>query len=228
MAWRMLQRRCPARSMTVVGDLAQASAPWGPASWEAALGEYARGRLRVEELSVNYRTPVEIMRVAGDVLRSVEPDAVVPRSIRSAGVEPWYLDVEPDGLVDALVKAVTEETSANPDGMVAVVAPRAMRAELDTALAELVPDLVTSRRTMLESPAVVLDVVAAKGLEFDAVVVADPQAMVAASERGLSDLYVAVTRATRRLGVVHTGELPAVLSRLRPRRGRGRAAAARA
>ncbi|MBO0890260.1 MAG: AAA family ATPase [Acidothermales bacterium] len=208
MAWRMLQRRCPARSMTVVGDLAQASSPWGPASWEAALGEYARGRLRVEELTVNYRTPAEIMAVAGDVLHSVEPDAVVPRSIRSAGVDPWYAEVEPDGLVDALAKAVTDETSANPDGMVAVVAPRALRAALDTALADLLPGLVTPRRTQLDSPAVVLDVVEAKGLEFDSVVVVEPALVLAEGDRGAHDLYVALSRATKRLGVVHSGDLP--------------------
>ncbi|HEX6446769.1 MAG TPA: ATP-binding domain-containing protein [Streptosporangiales bacterium] len=213
MAWRMLQRRCPARSMTVVGDLAQASSPWGPESWAAALDEYARGQLHVEELTVNYRTPAEIMAVAGDVLHSVEPDAVVPRSIRSAGTDPWYAEVEPDRLVEALVKAVTDESAANRDGMVGVVVPRALRAELDGALAELVPDLVSPRRTQLDSPAVVLDVVEAKGLEFDSVIVVEPARILAEGERGAHDLYVALSRATKRLGVVHTGALPDAMAR---------------
>jgi DNA helicase IV len=71
MAWRMLMRRSPSRSMTVVGDMAQTGAAWGPGSWAAALDPYAAGRWRVEELTVNYRTPAEIMAVAADVLASM-------------------------------------------------------------------------------------------------------------------------------------------------------------
>src|SRR4030095_1119808 len=86
MAWRMLMRRSPSRSMTVVGDMAQTGAAWGPGSWAAALARSAAGRWRVEELTVNSRPPAEIMAVAADVLASMgggEP----PRSVRDAGVQ---------------------------------------------------------------------------------------------------------------------------------------------
>ncbi|MQA82108.1 MAG: AAA family ATPase [Streptosporangiales bacterium] len=214
MAWRMLQRRCPARSMTVVGDLAQTSAPWGARAWEDALGEYAGDRLRVEELTVNYRTPTEIMSVAGNVLRSVDPDASVPESIRSTGEPPWVVRVCPDTLVDTLVKAVVDEASLLDDGMVAVVVPTARRDELDRRLAELRPDLLSTRRAELDSPVVVLDVASAKGLEFDAVLVVEPGEILAEGARGAHDLYVALSRATKRLGVVHLADLPPAMGAL--------------
>src|SRR6201999_1504155 len=84
MAWRMLMRRCPLRSMTVVGDVAQASAPWGGRSWRSALDPVARGRWQIAELSVNYRTPSEVMAVAADVLDAVDPQATPPSSVRDA------------------------------------------------------------------------------------------------------------------------------------------------
>src|SRR5437763_13852457 len=70
MAWRMLVRRCPSRSMTVVGDIAHTSASWGATSWGSVLEPVAPGRWRVEELTVNYRTPSEVMAVAADVLHA--------------------------------------------------------------------------------------------------------------------------------------------------------------
>src|SRR5829696_5069353 len=84
MAWRMLMRRSPSRSMTVVGDMAQTGATWGPGSWARALDPYAPGRWRVEELTVNYRTPAEIMAVAADVLAGMG-GGQPPRSVREAG-----------------------------------------------------------------------------------------------------------------------------------------------
>ncbi|MDQ4039356.1 MAG: helicase, partial [Actinomycetota bacterium] len=88
MAWRMLARRCPSRSMTVVGDLAQASGPSSLRTWDEALDPYAQGHWRRVELTVNYRTPTEIMAVAADVLRTADPQASAPEAIRSAGEQP--------------------------------------------------------------------------------------------------------------------------------------------
>ena len=89
MEWRMLMRRCPRRSMTLVGDLAQAGSDTGVRSWAELLDQYAPGRWRTAELTVNYRTPAEIMAVAGDVLAAIDPAAAPPASARSTGVVPW-------------------------------------------------------------------------------------------------------------------------------------------
>jgi hypothetical protein len=216
MAWRMLMRRSPSRSMTVVGDMAQAGAAWGPGSWAAALDPYAAGRWRVEELTVNYRTPAEIMAVAADVLASMGGGAP-PRSVRDAGVQPWHLRLAPEALAAGLPAVVAAEAAAVGDGKLAVLVPAGRAEELARALAPTLPVATTGQGpSVLDAPVAVLTVTEAKGLEFDAVVVVDPAAILAASVRGPSDLYVALTRATARLGVVHPGELPAVLARLRP------------
>ncbi|MQA01171.1 MAG: AAA family ATPase [Streptosporangiales bacterium] len=208
MAWRMLQRRCPLRSMTVVGDLAQASVPWRPARWQDALGDYARDRLRVAQLTVNYRTPTEIMDVAGAVLRSADPAAEVPESIRAAETAPWSLQVPRESLAEALTKIVADEAAQLTEGMTAVVVPDDLGAEIDRRLAADVPHLVRAQRLDLDSPVVVLDVARAKGLEFDSVIVVEPATILTAAPGGAHDLYVALSRATKRLGVVHTGDLP--------------------
>jgi DNA helicase IV len=219
MAWRMLMRRSPSRSMTVVGDMAQTGASWGPGSWAAALDPYAAGRWRVEELTVNYRTPAEIMAVAADVLASMgggEP----PRSVREAGVRPWHLRLHPDDLAGGLPPVVAAEAAAVGEGKLAVLVPVGRAEEVAAILAPTL-EVATTRQgpSVLDAPVAVLTVTEAKGLEFDAVVVVDPSAILRASVRGASDLYVALTRATARLGVVHPGDLPPVLARLAPHPG---------
>jgi len=225
MAWRMLVRRCPTRSMTVVGDLAQTGAPWGAGSWAGSLDPHADGRWRVEELTVNYRTPAEIMAVAADVLASVAPDLRPPRSVRQAGTAPWSLRLDAAELAARLPGVVAAEAAAVGDGKLAVLVPAARAEELHLALRRAgtgrllaaVPPAATAARgpSVLDAPVAVLTVAEAKGLEFDAVVVVEPAAILAESPRGGNDLYVALTRATQRLGVVHGGRLPAVLARLR-------------
>jgi DNA helicase IV len=218
LAWRMLMRRSPSRSMTVVGDVAQTGAPWGPASWAEALDPHAAGRWRVEELTVNYRTPAEIMAVAADVLATMDAGLAPPRSAREGGAAPWHLQVAPDELAARLPEVVAAEAAAVGDGKLAVLVPPGQAEDLARAIGAAVP-AATARQgpAVLDAPVAVLTVAEAKGLEFDAVVVADPAAILAAGPHGANDLYVALTRTTARLGVVHPGDLPPVLSRLRPR-----------
>jgi DNA helicase IV len=215
MAWRMLVRRCPIRSMTVVGDVAQASAPWGVRSWGAALDPVAPDRWRVAELTVNYRTPSEVMAVAADVLAAVDPNAESPSSVRDAGELPLAHRV-PAGemLADRVAIVVGQARDAVGDGKLAVITPeRCYPAVVDAVRAKFGADVGTGAAG-LDAAIAVLEVSEAKGLEFDAVVLAEPSDWVAAGERGLRDLYVALTRATQRLDVVHSGELPEVLGRL--------------
>jgi DNA helicase IV len=203
MAWRVLMRRCPSRSMTVVGDVAQTGDAAGARSWAEVLGPWVADRWRLEQLTVNYRTPAEIAAVADDVLAALDAGIEPPTSVRSTGEVPRTVPVR--ALADELPAVVAEEAAAVGDGRVAVLAPGALvdglRALLGTG-------------TDLEEPVVVLTVAEAKGLEFDAVVLVEPRQILDASPRGTNDLYVALTRATRRLAVVHSGALPRVLSRL--------------
>ena len=104
------------------------------------------------------------------------------------------------------------------DGRLAVIVPATRLGELGQAIRGAVPDAAVGEDPELTTPVVVLSVAQAKGLEFDSVLVADPDRILADSTRGGGDLYVALTRATQRLGVVHSGEPPSVLARLRPRK----------
>jgi hypothetical protein len=217
MAWRMLLRRCPTRSMTVVGDVAQTGAPWGPGSWARALDPHAAGRWRVAGLTVNYRTPAEIMAVAADVLAEVAEGLEPPRSVREAGAAPWHLRLDPAELAARLPEVVAAEAAAVGDGKLAVVVPAARAVELGRLLAAALEAATAAEGpAVLDAPVAVLTVTQVKGLEFDAVVVVEPAEILGGSPRGGNDLYVALTRATQRLGVVHGGPLPAALTRLRP------------
>ncbi|MFD8673882.1 HelD family protein [Streptomyces seoulensis] len=198
MAWRLLMRRSPTRSMTLVGDPAQTAEAAGVGSWSDILEPYVEDRWEHTRLGVNYRTPSEIMDLAAAVVRAEQPDFEPPSSVRSTGVRPWVRDASGD-LPGAVERAVAELTPA--EGRLAVIAPRALHdtlaARLDGVTAGGEPDLTRN--------VVLLDPRQSKGLEFDSVLVVDPAAY------GTSDLYVALTRATQRLGVLHTGDVPAAL-----------------
>ncbi|WNV92029.1 AAA family ATPase [Umezawaea sp. Da 62-37] len=214
MAWRTLMRRCPSKSMTVVGDIAQTGDIAGATSWGQVLSPYVMDRWKLTELTVNYRTPSEIMAVAADVLASVDPELVPPTSVRDSGVEPWHVQVR--DLSAELPALVAREAAEIGEGKLAVIVPSALLVELGEAITAAVPGAaVGNQSAALDARVMVLGVVDAKGLEFDAVVVVEPAGILEESPRGASDLYVALTRATQRLGVVHADGLPEVLSRLK-------------
>ncbi|WP_280892677.1 UvrD-helicase domain-containing protein [Streptomyces sp. LBL] len=198
MAWRLLMRRSPTRSMTLVGDPAQTAEAAGVGSWSEILAPYVEDRWEHTRLGVNYRTPAEIMDVAAAVVRARHPGFEPPSSVRSTGVRPWARAT--DDLPGAVAEAVAELTPA--EGRLAVIAPRDLHrrlaARLDGVTAGAEPDLTHA--------VVLLDPRQAKGLEFDSVLVVEP------SRYGTSDLYVALTRATQRLGVLHSEALPASLA----------------
>ncbi|SDH18680.1 DNA helicase IV [Lentzea fradiae] len=186
MDWRVLMRRCPGRSFTVVGDLAQRRSEAGARSWGQMLDPYVPGRWEYRSLTVNYRTPAEIMAVAARVLAEFAPDVEAPESVRSNGVQPWARHVTPD----ELPAAIEEFTLAEKDfaGTSVVIGPPG------------VPGTVPASET--------------KGLEYDSVLVVAPERILADGPRGAAELYVALTRATQRLGVLHHEPLPAPLSGL--------------
>lgn len=211
MAWRVLMRRCPSRSMTIVGDVAQTGDRGGARSWGDVLAPHVRDRWRLEQLTVNYRNPAEIAAVADDVLAALDVGVDPPTSVRSTGVPPRAVRVDgAAGLRGELPAVVGSERAAVGDGLVAVLVPDGLVDEVRGLLGVTDADETDSD----DGPVSVLTVAGAKGLEFDAVVLVDPAAILDGSPNGLSDLYVALTRATQRLAVVHPGELPPVLRRL--------------
>ncbi|WP_142103062.1 HelD family protein [Pseudonocardia cypriaca] len=224
MAWRLVMRRCPSRSMTIVGDIAQTGDLAGARSWDEVLAPFVERRWRLEQLTVNYRTPSEIADVADDVLATIEPGLAPPRSVRSTGVPPRAVPASAGSLEDTVAKVLAEEAGAVGDGRTAVLVPTGRLDELrvrllgadDTERTEGADgtDGSGGATVDLTAPVVVLPVSAAKGLEFDAVIVVEPAELLAESPRGRGDLYVALTRATQRLAVVHAEPLPAMLHKL--------------
>jgi len=186
MDWRILMRRCPSRSFTVVGDLAQRRSAAGATSWDGVLEPYVPGRWAYRSLSVNYRTPAEIMTVAAALLAEFAPGVQPPESVRACGVQPWSRRIAGFELSTAIEDFLRDE--ATREGTSIVIGPAD------------VPGAVAVSET--------------KGLEFDSVLVVEPDRIVAAGPRGAAELYVALTRATQRLGVLHTGPLPQALNGL--------------
>ncbi|MGH3888161.1 MAG: ATP-binding domain-containing protein, partial [Pseudonocardiaceae bacterium] len=171
------------------------------------LGPYVAQRWRLEQLTINYRNPAEIAKLADQVLAALDVDLIPPQSVRRTGEAPRAVRVA--DLLDELPAVVVEEAAAVGDGRVAVLGPTASVDEL----CKIVP---TASSDDLDAPVTVLTVAQAKGLEFDAVVLVDPAAIMAESPRGLNDLYVALTRTTRRLCIVHPGDFPEVLAKRIP------------
>ncbi|WP_238423320.1 ATP-binding domain-containing protein [Gordonia sp. 'Campus'] len=216
MAWRMVMRRIPNRWMTIIGDTAQTSDEAGTRSWADVLEPYVAKRWQFKELSVNYRTPSEIMEYAARVLEEIGNGEKAPTSLRSNGIEPVAIAVHPSpndsGVVDGVLRAVA---LAEPQGLTAVIVPDDL---LDAVRGAVESDRFNPDRLQEEAgsaePPKVYTVRSCKGLEFDTTIVVEPTAIVDQSPRGLSDLYVALTRATQRLVVVHRDALPAALADL--------------
>ncbi|MEV8096816.1 UvrD-helicase domain-containing protein [Kitasatospora sp. NPDC085879] len=192
MQWRMIGRRARMATWTIVGDPAQSSWPF-PEEAQAALDEVLSGKPRRRHtLTVNYRNPAEIAEVAAKVLALAAPGTPSPSAVRSTGVEPRFAAVREAGAeaFGRAARAELERLLGEVDGTVAVVVPMDRRGEA-ARWAEGLGDRV-----------VALGSLEAKGLEYDATVVADPTGIAGESEAGLRVLYVALTRATQRLTVL--------------------------
>lgn len=185
MQWRMLARRVSSRSMTVVGDMAQSSTPGAAQSWSAALDPFAKGAWRLMTLSVNYRTPVQIARVADRFLLA-HGRQNVSDSVREGLSDPLFVNAR--DLLGTL-PGVLQQLQDTVPGLAAVVAPSA---QLEQLQALGVANLFSAQEV--------------KGLEFDNVVLLDPAELLA--ESGPGALFVALTRATQQMAVLYPEALP--------------------
>ncbi len=174
--WQMVLSRCPSRSLTIVGDRAQARHGFTE-SWTERLERVGLDRVALASLDVNYRTPQAVMAEAEPVIRAVLPDANVPSSIRSTDVPVVH------GAVSELASVIDGWMAAHPEGIGCVIGD---------------PTFAATDRVRSLTP------VLAKGLEFDLVVLVDPQSFGDGIE-GAVDRYVAMTRATQQLVVLTSG-----------------------
>jgi DNA helicase IV len=205
----MLARRCPSGSMTLVGDFGQASRAGSASGWDEVISLLpTHASVRHVTLTVNYRTPVEIMAVAARVLAAAAPGIEPPESVRATGIRPEFVGVNAYRVVDEVRRRAAD--AVRRPGTKAVIAPPNRHAELVAALADV--GAVAGTADALDAPIAVLGPVEAKGLEFDEVIVVEPAELVQPDRRGLRLLYVTLTRATQRLQVVHAQPLPEALT----------------
>ncbi|HVB51136.1 MAG TPA: AAA family ATPase [Acidimicrobiales bacterium] len=223
MELRVLKRRDLTGSMTIVGDMGQATTASSSASWDALLAVLAprRAPLRVD-LTVSYRTPEEVLNFAAATLRAATPDLEPPRPVRRAGSQPLVEKVTPAEFADVLVSLTRGEIEAVAPGRVAVIVKGSRVDDIVATLRGGGLEAVDPRDQEskgLSADLVVLAAEGANGLEFDAVVVVEPGQIAhrgakddaSATPRGLRTLYVALTRPTRRLAIIASEELPATL-----------------
>jgi len=212
MELRMLDRRSLNGSMTIVGDIAQATGAWPHQSWESVL-EYLPDRRppRRADLTIGYRVPGPIMELAAKMLVLAAPGIAPPQSIRHTGEPPLILGVASSDLEAEVVERVRYELKTIGSGNIGVIVPESMAEQIDAALTRAGIDYGRATRQGLEKQVTVVPVNLVKGLELDSVLVIEPKRVLNEQIRGAQSLYVALTRSTKRLTVIHTGQLPDVL-----------------
>ncbi|CAN5642938.1 AAA family ATPase [soil metagenome] len=213
MQLRMLTRRSLNGSMTVVGDIAQSTGAWAHASWDEVLDLLpVRRPPRHAELTVGYRIPRPNMELAARVLAEAAPEITPPQSVRQDGRRPRIVEVDP---VEALGPRVAEVTAAElgevGTGNLAVVCPASLTDELSDAFREAGVEHGVASQQGLSQQVTIVPVSMVKGLELDANVVVEPAAVLDEEPQGMRSLYVALTRATKLLSVVHARPLPAAM-----------------
>ncbi|MBI5088045.1 MAG: ATP-binding domain-containing protein, partial [Actinobacteria bacterium] len=210
MQLRMASRRSLNGSMTVVGDIAQATGALAPDDWSDVLAHLpaAKGS-RIIGLSVGYRIPDKIMELANRVMMAATPALRSPVSVRIGDERPEFVTVDGErDLFDAVAEATAAMSRAEPTASIAVVAADGMVDAVSDALVRLGIDHGRATRSGLTERVTVVPVSVVKGLELDGVVVVEPAAIVESEQQGLRALYVALTRSTKRLTVVHARPLP--------------------
>ena len=212
MQLRMLMRRSLNGSMTVVGDIAQSTGAWAHADWEEVLEQLPRRRPpRRTELTIGYRLPGPNMVLATKVLALAAPGLTPPFSVRQEGDEPRFVQAEPGRLAVAAVDQARVERDAVDPGSVAIIVPDSIVGEVGRALEAAGIEFGRAARNGFNSQITLVPVSLVKGLELDATVVVEPAAILEEEMQGARALYVALTRATKRLVLVHERPLPDVL-----------------
>jgi DNA helicase IV len=210
MQLRMVTRRSLSGSMTVVGDIAQATGPLAPNDWKDVLEHLpSRKTPRIVGLSVGYRIPAQIMELADKVMHAATPGLRAPRSVRDGDEVPVITSVASDDeLFEAVITRARILLQQSGGGRTAIICPDDMVDQMSTALTSASVPHGRAQAAGLDENLSIVPASLAKGLELDDVIVVEPSAIVADDAQGLRLLYVTLTRSTRSLTVVHRMPLP--------------------
>jgi len=208
MELRMVSRRSLNGSMTVVGDVAQATGAWANSSWDQILSALPGRKVsQRRELTVGYRIPEATMELAGRVLPHAAPGLQLPRAVRRHG-DPPRVVAATDTLESLVVDTVIEERSGVGEGNISVIVPDSLVDPVRRALKDAGIAFGGASRHGLDQQITVVPVRLVKGLEVDSAIIVEPSRIVDEERQGVRSLYVALTRATRRITVVHREPLP--------------------
>jgi DNA helicase IV len=204
MQWRSVLRRCGrGGSCTLVGDIAQSTGPFARHDWSEVESHFQRlGAVTVSELKFGYRVPRQVFDLAARLLPTAAPGVTVPTSVRRGPSEPQLRCVASETLIDDVVQQAEDLVAAGQ--YVAVIAAEEALSHIAAGLRRRAVQYDGHGNTAAQTGLSLLTPVQAKGLEFDAVVVVEPSAIVEDSVTGLRELYIALTRTTRHLHVIHT------------------------
>jgi DNA helicase IV len=210
MQLRMVTRRSLSGSMTVVGDIAQATGPLAPNDWKDVLEHLpSRKTPRIVGLSVGYRIPAQIMELADKVMHAATPGLRAPRSVRDGDEVPVITAVDSeDALHQAVIARARILLQQSGGGRTAIICPDDMVDQMSSALEAASVPHGRAQAAGLDENLSIVPASLAKGLELDEVIVVEPSAIVADDAQGLRLLYVTLTRSTRSLTVVHRMPLP--------------------
>ncbi|SCL44319.1 DNA helicase IV [Micromonospora citrea] len=207
MQCRVLARRSQHASLTVLGDLAQGTSPWAASDWHEQMAHLGKHDSPVTALTTGFRVPAEVLAFANRLLPGLHVTAPPTRSVRVDGT--LRVRQEPDL---AVATVATVHAALDRAGSIAVIATDALLATLVTALRAAGVEVDTTQEGHPDRRVTALPAVLAKGLEFDHVIVVEPDDIVRAEPRGLNRLYVVLTRAVSRLDVLHSQPLPELLA----------------
>jgi DNA helicase IV len=209
MQLRMISRRSLNGAMTIVGDIAQATSAHAPASWKEVLAHLPKKNpSRIIGLTVGYRIPRQIMDLATRVLKAAAPLQTSPVSVREGDESPKIIATTVDQLFSELIKDTQRMVDELSGGNVAIVCPDSMSETISAALDKAQIAHGRAGVSGIEAGLTVVPVSVVKGLELDGVIVVEPAKIVAAQMHGLRALYVALTRSTKQLSVLHSEPLP--------------------
>lgn len=218
MQWQMLFRRSPLRSFTIVGDFAQAASPAHSGSWSEVLAPFTGNNWRLSELTVNYRTPERITDAAANVATGAGRPVTRPKALRPGNYDPQLIRTDNAHLEQALVEAIHTQLQRLPGGLIGVIVATECRGQFQQLLETHFAHRVwTGEGRRRYRDIALVSAQQAKGLEYDAVVLVEPQNIVTAAGGSVGNLYVAMTRATQTLTILTTAtdlQLPAGLADL--------------
>ncbi len=210
MQWRLLFRRCPMKSLTIVGDIGQGSAA-AASSWAQALQPFVGDRFTLNTLTVNYRTPAQIADAALALARAAGQEVSAARAVRQGDWPPLVSRVAEADLLERLITIVQQELATVTAGLIGIITVEKRYTSVVQALSQAYHKNLGTLESVAEKQILVLTPWEAKGLEFDTAIIVEPAELLAAQGGSVADLYVSMTRPTQRLHLLGAQPFPAGL-----------------